>query len=116
MPEIAAMLEDGREIAFLDVHGGRLSNRRQGSKRSVNLRDGFHHSYPPSTRTFALASWAHHNGCMGQTTFRGNVDAPVTVRAVQACIRTCYPCRRPVTHVLFLTKSLASSEGGRNRA
>jgi hypothetical protein len=98
------MIEDGREIASLDVHGGRLSNRRRGSKRSVILHDGFHHSPPSSTRTFALASWAHHNGCMRQTTSGGNVDAPVTVRAVQACIRACYPYRQ-VTHVLFLTKS-----------
>jgi hypothetical protein len=42
--EVAAILEDGKEVAFLDVRGGLFSSPCQGSKRSANLRDGFHFS------------------------------------------------------------------------
>jgi hypothetical protein len=115
--KIAAMLDDGREIAFLDVHEGRLSNRRQGRKRSVNLRDGFHYSYPPLTRTFALAPWAHHNGCIRQTTFRGQCGCAGDSEICAGLHTRMLPIQATSnTRVISDQVISPSSEGGRNRA
>jgi hypothetical protein len=110
--EIAAMLEDGREIAFLDVHGGRWSNRRQVAREaSIYAPASITRTLPRRGLSLSLRGRTTMDVCVRQCS-GGNVDAPMTVRAVQACIRAC--CPYPLSqggYCLAIQKHVRSAQG-----